>query len=184
MKLKIVITVFVAIITCITAILFVNFNHKKQASEQLDGVIEATEELIVIEPIEEVVEVEVTEPEEETPNIISLGEFKLTAYCSCEKCCGKWALNRPIDENGNEIIYGASGERLTAGVSIAVDSSIIPYGTEVIINGKTYIAHDTGGAIKGNHIDVYFDSHEEAWNFGLQYAEVSMIVNDIDNTAD
>jgi 3D (Asp-Asp-Asp) domain-containing protein len=113
-----------------------------------------------------------TESNEDVEGIISLGEFKLTAYCSCEQCCGIWALNRPLDENGNEIIYGASGERLIAGVSIAVDPYVIPYGTEVIINGHTYIAHDTGGAINGNRIDVYFDSHQDAWNFGLQYAEV------------
>ena len=35
---------------------------------------------------------------------VSLGSFKLTAYCSCSLCCGKWANNRPVDENGNEIV--------------------------------------------------------------------------------
>ena len=39
-------------------------------------------------------------------------------------------------------------------------------------NGHTYTAHDTGGNIKGNRIDVYFDDHDEAWDFGTQYAEV------------
>ena len=103
---------------------------------------------------------------------VSLGEFKLTAYCSCEKCCGKWALNRPVDENGNEIVYGAIGERLVEGYSIAVDPTVIPYRTEVIINGRTYKAQDCGGAIKGNRIDVYFEDHQAALNFGVQYAEV------------
>ena len=102
----------------------------------------------------------------------SLGTFTLTAYCSCQTCCGVYALNRPVDENGNEIVYGASGSRLEAGVSIAVDPRVIPYGTPVIINGRTYVAHDTGGGIKGNRIDVYFDDHDEAWDFGTQYAEV------------
>ena len=105
----------------------------------------------------------------------SLGEFKLTAYCSCEKCCGKWALNRPKDENGKDIVYGSTGAILVAGTSIAVDPSVIPYGSQVEINGHTYIAHDTGGAIKGNRIDVYFDSHQDALNFGVQYAEVFLI---------
>ena len=41
-----------------------------------------------------------------------------------------------------------------------------------MINGHTYTAHDTGGNIKGNRIDVYFDDHDEAWDFGTQYAEV------------
>lgn len=105
----------------------------------------------------------------------SLGEFKLTAYCSCEKCCGKWALNRPKDENGKDIVYGSTGAILVAGTSIAVDPSVIPYGSQVEINGHTYIAQDTGGAIKGNRIDVYFDNHQDALNFGVQYAEVFLI---------
>ena len=108
---------------------------------------------------------------------ISLGNFKLTAYCSCSLCCGKWANNRPVDENGDEIVYGAIGERLSEGYSIAVDPSVIPYRTEVIINGHTYKAQDCGGAIKGDRIDVYFDDHQEALKFGIQYAEVFIVPN-------
>lgn len=106
------------------------------------------------------------------PELISLGEFKLTAYCSCSKCCGKWAKNRPVDEYGNEIVIGASGEVLTAGYSVAVDPEIIPYGTELIINGQTYKAQDCGGAIKDKKVDVYFSDHEDALEFGVQYAEI------------
>lgn len=113
----------------------------------------------------------------EEPMLVSLGEFKLTAYCSCQKCCGKWALNRPKDENGNEIVIGSSGEVLIPKVSIAVDTSVIPHGSEVVINGNTYIAHDTGGAIKGNRIDVYHDNHQEAREFAVQYAEVFLVSN-------
>lgn len=108
---------------------------------------------------------------------VSLGNFKLTAYCSCSLCCGKWAYNRPVDENGNEIVYGAIDERLAEGYSIAVDPTVIPYRTEVIINGHTYRAQDCGGAIKGNRIDVYFEDHNEALNFGVQYAEVFIMPN-------
>ena len=111
------------------------------------------------------------EPNEPQKEVISLGEYKLTAYCSCVKCCGKWALNRP-----NGIVYGASGSELKSGYSIAVDPSVIPYGTEVIIDGVTYRADDCGGAIKGNRIDVYFDTHEEAVEFGVKYADVFMEV--------
>lgn len=101
-----------------------------------------------------------------------IGKFKLTAYCSCEKCCGKWAKSRPIDENGNTIVYGSTGAVLEAGMSIAVDPEVIPYGSEVVINNHTYKADDCGGAIKGNHIDVYFDNHQDALIFGVQYADV------------
>lgn len=107
----------------------------------------------------------------------SLGTFKLTAYCGCSKCCDQYAINRPVDKNGNEIVYGSIGKVLTQGKSIAVDPNVIPYDTKVVINGHEYIAHDTGGAIKGNKIDVYFDNHQEALDFGVKYAEV-FVYND------
>lgn len=124
--------------------------------------------------VKKAVVVELPEPASEEPEAISLGEFRLTAYCSCERCCGKWALNRPVDEAGNQIVIGASGERLIEGVSIAVDKEVIPYGSTVVINGKEYIAHDCGGSIKKKRIDVYTSSHESALEFGVQYAEVFM----------
>lgn len=117
----------------------------------------------------------VVEPEEPTVEKVSLGTYVLTAYCSCQQCCGQYALNRPLDENGNPIVYTASGNRAVAGVTIAVDPTIIPYGTKVEINGHVYTAHDTGSAIKGNRIDVYFADHSEAWNFGRQEAEVFLV---------
>ena len=126
-----------------------------------ETITEIQEPTILSEP-----EPTITEPQKE---VIYLGEYKLTGYCPCEKCCGSWALNRP-----NGIVYGASGNELKSGYSIAVDPSVIPYGTEVIINGVTYRADDCGGAIKGNRIDVYFDTHEEALEFCVKYADVFM----------
>lgn len=105
--------------------------------------------------------------QEVEPKHFYIGDFRLTTYCSCFKCCDKWALNRPKDENGKEIVYGAAGIRLVEGVSIAVDPAVIPYGTVVEFDGKTWIAHDTGGAIKGARIDVYFESHERALKSGM-----------------
>lgn len=113
----------------------------------------------------------------EQNKLISLGTFKLTAFCSCHKCCGEYALNRPVDENGKEIVVGSSGKVLKQGVSIAVDTNIIPHNTSVFINNKEYIAHDTGGAIKGNRIDVYFDNHQDALDFGVQHTEVFIYAN-------
>ncbi len=130
---------------------------------------EEIQEAVAEEPVEVILE----EPEIK-PALVSLGEFKLTAYCACEKCCGEWALNRPVDDAGNPIVVGACGEVLVEGVSIAVDKAVIPYGTEILVNGRTYKAQDCGGAIKGNRIDVYFNSHADALEFGVQYAEVFM----------
>lgn len=104
----------------------------------------------------------------------TLGEFKITAYCSCVRCCSIWAKNRPLDENGKEIVYTASGERAEAGKTIAVDTSVIPFGTEVKIGDTVYTAQDTGSAVKGNVIDIYFDSHEDAVKHGAKYLEVEV----------
>ena len=96
---------------------------------------------------------------EDIPELTELGTFKLTAYCACEKCCGK--------SDG----ITASGTKVKQGRTVAVDTSIIPYGTELYINGNYYIAEDTG-SFSGKIIDIYFDSHEEAKNFGIKYAKV------------
>ena len=123
------------------------------------------ERVELVPTVEEVVEEE----------LIYLSEFKVTAYCSCKKCCGRWAKNRPVDEDGEEIVIGASGKRLVANYSIAVDPKVIPYGTKVYIDGIEYIAHDCGGAIKENRIDLYMASHQEAREWGVQYHDVYIV---------
>lgn len=96
-----------------------------------------------------------------------VGRFYTTSYCSCPICCGNYSYNRP-----DGIVYGASGMELIPGYSIAVDTNIIPMGTIVIIDAKEYIAADTGGAVKGYHIDFYCASHEEALSNPNKYVEV------------
>lgn len=99
-----------------------------------------------------------------------------TAYCSCEKCCGYWATVRPTDANGNSIVYGATGIVLEQGVSIAADTDIYPIGTVIEIeNVGTCIVQDRGGAIKGQHVDVYFTSHEAALQFGKQEVRIRVV---------
>lgn len=96
---------------------------------------------------------------------VCIGTYKITAYCACEKCCGKWAELR-----GCENVYGSIGQILTAGKSIAVDPDVIPYGTKVYIQGNEYTAQDCG--VVGNTIDIYMNSHEEALEWGVQYIDV------------
>ena len=115
---------------------------------------------------------EQTTPEVKEPEIISLGEYRLTAYCGCSKCCGKWGENRPLDENGKPIVYTANMSIAKEGVTIAADINVLPYGTKVIIDGHEYIVQDRGGVINGNRIDIYFESHQDALNFGVQYKEI------------
>lgn len=104
-------------------------------------------------------------PQEYTPGNIEgktyLGNFTITHYCNCKECCGSWA-------GGNT----ASGTVPTAGRTIAVDPSVIPLGTRVIINGQVYVAEDTGGAIKGNKIDIFVAEHSLTWAYGTYSADV------------
>ena len=96
--------------------------------------------------------------------------FSLTAYCSCAKCCGSYSP----EVTGRES-HTATGTVPMQGRTIAVDPKVIPYGSVVHIEGMgDYIAEDCGGGVKGNHIDVYFDSHEEALQFGRQKRYVSI----------
>lgn len=115
------------------------------------------------------------EPEsigDSAPELESLGEFSLTAYCPCVKCCGEWSEEHPSRIGTDYIQKTASGTIPEEGRTIGVDPDIIPFGTIVIINDHEYIAEDRGGAVKGNSIDIFFESHEEALNFGRQSAEV------------
>lgn len=94
---------------------------------------------------------------------VFLGEYTLTAYCPCKRCCGK--------DDG----ITATGTQATQGRTIAVDPAVIPYGTRVVLifpdgTQHTFTAEDCGGAIKGDRIDVYFDSHAEALEFGVRSA--------------
>ena len=117
-------------------------------------VADATVETVV-EP--SVVELEIV------PRKIPLGVCKLTAYCS---------ENYPHICNDGDSTLTSTGVKPTVGRTVAVDPSVIPYGSEVIINGHTYIAEDCGGSIKGNRVDIFFATHQEALDFGIQYADV------------
>lgn len=89
--------------------------------------------------------------------------FKVTAYCPCEECSGEYGRQT------------ATGHTARAGHTIAVDPTVVPYGSHVKINGVEYVAEDCGGAVKGNTIDIFFDTHEETEDFGVQYLEVEVM---------
>lgn len=91
--------------------------------------------------------------------------YTITAYCSCEICCGEWA---------DGITY--SGDFAHEGVTIAADLNKLPLGTKVWIEGiGERVVQDKGGAIKGNRIDVFFYNHADALKFGRQQLGVTVI---------
>lgn len=96
-----------------------------------------------------------------------LGEFEYTGYDTCVACCGQYAKNRPV-VNGKEIVYTASGE-IASNMTVAVDPNVIPLGSILYLEGYgVRIAQDTGSAVKGNVIDIYFNNHKDAQNVGRQ----------------
>ena len=88
--------------------------------------------------------------------------YKVTAYCACMKCCGK--------TNG----ITAMGTKATEGRTIAA-SSKYAFGTKLNINGHIYTVEDRGGAITGNKIDIYMNSHAAALAWGVKYLPVSVV---------
>jgi len=59
---------------------------------------------------------------------------------------------------------------------VAVDPNVIPMGTKLYVEGYgEAIAADQGGAIKGNRIDLFFDSRQEAMNWGIRTVEVTIL---------
>jgi len=75
--------------------------------------------------------------------------------------------------------YGrtATGKKATEGTTIAVDPDVIPLGWWVYIEGIGYRrAEDTGGAVNGNKIDVFFDNHAEAVSFGRKRGKKVYII--------
>ena len=96
---------------------------------------------------------------------------KVSHYCCCVKCCGK--------DDG--ITY--SGVKATPGVTVAVDTSIIPLGSDVLVDYgdgiiNYYRADDTGSAIKGNELDLCVSSHQDAINLGVRTATVYWVEAD------
>lgn len=94
---------------------------------------------------------------------VFLGEYTLTAYCPCARCCGK--------SDG----ITATGTLAAEGRTIAVDPRVIPYGAHVLLiwpdgTQRTYIAEDCGSGVTGSRIDVFFADHETARIFGVQSA--------------
>ena len=122
-------------------------------------------EVIIKQPVDKIVQVQnnITSRTSSTRNPgTGTAIYKVTGYCACVKCCGK--------TNG----ITASGTKATAGRTIAA-SGQFTFGTKLLINGTTYTVEDRGGAIKGNKIDVYFNTHAEALQWGVKYLPVQVV---------
>ena len=145
------------------------------AEETLPAIVEETTsaEIKIIEvvseinseetTVEETTEVETkseTVPEE---NWVSLGVFKVTAYCPCRKC------------NGNNRKVARDGTPLVPYWTIATDWDVIPKRAKVRIGDHIWEAHDTGNGIKGNRIDLCYSTHQAALDWGIRKCEIFVL---------
>ena len=96
------------------------------------------------------------------PQTINLGEFRISHYCPCVACNGGYTNT-------------ALGTTITPYHTVAVDPNVIPLGSQIIIDGNTYVAEDTGSAISGKKIDFCVASHSEAYNKGIRYTNVYLV---------
>ena len=94
--------------------------------------------------------------------------YKITAYCACPVCCGKWSDG-----------YFASGKEVYVG---GIACNHMSFGTRVVIDDVVYTVEDRGstkyfGTLKEpiKAIDIYFECHEEAKRFGVQHKKVRVI---------
>lgn len=121
-------------------------------------------------------------PERPAPNLVAVERtMTVTAYCPCQQCCG-WKRNwygRAVYASGpnkgkkKQVGVTASGEKAHYG-TVAADPSI-PFGTPLYIPGYGRgVVQDRGGAIKGDHIDVFFKSHKQALEWGRKTLPVQI----------
>lgn len=155
-------------------VLFLALQDKAEAAEVEPELAEAR----VVQydpPPEPMPEAEVVVSEMETTTRRLHGSCRITAYCPCEICCGEWAKSRPTDAEGNPIVYGASGNVLTPGVSVACS---LPFGTEIQIDGLpgTYIVEDRTAEwiqdkYNGMTVDIYMPTHEACYDLLAGHSE-------------
>lgn len=127
------------------------------AAETESSVEEQTEIGPGIEPAPEVEEVTT----EEIIQGDSIGIFHTTAYCPCSRCSSS---SRTF-----------AGTTPVANHTISADLSLLPLGTRVMINGNVYTVEDKGSGIRGNELDIFFNSHAEALQYGRRNVEVFSI---------
>lgn len=103
----------------------------------------------------------VVENEPEASKEMTVTATAYTAYC--KGCSGTTAYGINLRENPDMKV-------------IAVDPKVIPLGTQVWVEGYGYaIAGDTGGAIKGNKIDVFIPTHDEAMQWGVKKVKIKIL---------
>lgn len=88
-----------------------------------------------------------------------LGSFITTAYCNCTQC-----------SNGHNLTY--SGTVPKANHTISADIDYYPIGTKLMIGNTVYTVEDIGTGVDGHTLDIFFNTHEQALNYGRKTVDV------------
>ena len=97
-------------------------------------------------------------------------QMRVTGYCPCSQCCGSFSDG--ITANNHHIQPGDT--------FVAADKSY-QFGTEMVIPGynsdRSVQVMDRGGVIKGNRLDLFFHTHQQALQWGVQHLDVLIKTN-------
>jgi 3D (Asp-Asp-Asp) domain-containing protein len=107
------------------------------------------------------------EPQSEPAEKWKIVRMKVTGYCPCAKCCGRHADG-----------ITASGHEIQPGDTFVAADKRYSFGTEMVIegynDGKPVKVLDRGGAIRGNKLDAFFHTHQQALEWGVRYIDVKV----------
>ncbi len=110
------------------------------------------------------------QPDNSEDDAEQLGEWesiqmRVTAYCPCPKCCGEYSDG-----------VTACGHKIRPGDTFVAADGRYSFGTEMLIpgysNSRPVEVLDRGGAIKGNRLDVFFATHQEALEWGVRHLDI------------
>lgn len=87
---------------------------------------------------------------------------RATAYCACTHCTLGLGKTK-------------AGTTPVSGFTLAADPKVFPIGTILLVEGREMMVHDTGGAIRGYHIDIYYDRHQDALRWGSRFITVTVL---------
>ncbi len=171
----ILLTAIICVLSCIVDVVYTKANVRITLLSATIAKVDTVSQLSLNE-FEIKAEPEQSEPNSTMNNLIDSSEqsgewqtvqMRVTAYCPCEKCCGKYS-------NGQT----ACGHKIRPGDAFVAADKEYSFGTEMVIagykNGEPVKVLDRGGAIRGNRLDVFFHSPEEALKWGVRYLDVKV----------
>lgn len=179
---------FILLLTLLSVLFVTRLSYEKKievmASEFSEKEYEMKDKIQHLKFLIDVKESMIKNLRKTSPTAISLGKFKATAYDLSVQSCGKKKKHPAygITRDGTSLVGKSRKEAMT----VAVDPSVIPLGAKIYMEFTSplqqhltgiYTAHDTGNAVKGKHVDIYFGEEQihACTLFGVNEVNVYML---------